>query len=82
MATINHTISVSPEFHQLMENERLSWSEAARVGAAVLLSERNVIDSHISERIGVFAKIKKLQSIIKEQGSEMEKLQELVKNAN
>ena len=40
--TIPITTTISDEFHELAESFNISWSEALRIGLAVLFMERGV----------------------------------------
>jgi len=51
-------ISVSEENEKLAEENKISWSEAARVGIAVLLSEKGI--SNYQNNLNEFRKLKKI----------------------
>jgi len=40
------SISISPEFSELAEKYHLSWTEAARVGMAILLQQVGAMDEN------------------------------------
>lgn len=75
-----HTISTSPEFSQWAKDFSLSWSEAGRVGMALLLSECGAI--HTSERIDErVTSVLQDKLVFKKLHSSIEKLTELLHNA-
>jgi len=51
-------ISVSEENEKLAEENKISWSEAARVGIEVLLSEKGI--SNYQNNLNEFRKLKKI----------------------
>ena len=80
MGTINHTISVSPEFHNLAEKLHLSWTEAARRGMALMFSEAG--EEQFDNEIQKIRKVQEMQGVINraiarvnEQQAELNKLQ-------
>ena len=74
--TIAKCISVSREFEDLADKYRISWSEAARVGMAVMLGDLGVVD--YDNKINLFRKM----TLFKQQAEEaLNKIAELEKNA-
>jgi len=74
--TIAKCISVSREFEELADKYKVSWSEAARIGMAVMLGDLGVRE--YDNKINLFRKM----SIFKQQAEEaLNKLAELEKNA-
>jgi len=89
MATINHTISVSPEFHTLAEDFHISWSEAAKIGMAVKLQEAGAMNKNeltrerIQKAINSTLQQKKfvtLQNLVKDMSEKISELEGELKN--
>lgn len=74
------SISVSPELSKLAKDNKVGWSEAARVGMSLLLAERGVKD--FDNSLNVVRKMRIFQKIAEETSQELNEIKEkLAKNA-
>ena len=73
MATINHTVSVSMEFHELAEKMHLSWTEASRRGMVMMLAEAGV--EKYENEITRLALFQEQQAIIKQASARIADMQ-------
>lgn len=64
MATEIKSISISREFAQLAEEHHISWSEAARIGMAVILGDKGVRE--YDNQLNLFRKMKSIQNNMQE----------------
>ena len=69
--TIQKCISISREFEQLAEDNKISWSEAARVGMAMMLADLGL--KEYDNNLNLFRKMNFFKT-------EMEKLMEKIEN--
>jgi hypothetical protein len=57
-AMITTSVRISPEFHKLCIDKRISFSEAMRVGISIMLAERGEIE--YDNNLNISRKIKSL----------------------
>jgi len=72
MVSITKCVSVSLNMHYLAEQEKVSWTEAARVGMALLLAERGV--KEYDNKLNIVRKMEQYQKLSEET---LQKLAEL-----
>ena len=70
------SISVSEEFNQLAKTYNVSWSEAARVGMAILLGDIGVRE--YDNNLNVYRKMRYYQNRTEEMSKQIEDLKEKV----
>jgi hypothetical protein len=73
MAVIR-SISVSPEFDNMRKEAHLSWSEAAKIGMSILLSEAGLVE--YDNRLNLVRKMKKFQKIAEEANQKLARMGE------
>jgi hypothetical protein len=69
MATEIKSISVSRELSKLAEDNKISWSEAARVGMSLILSEKG-IDGY-DNQLNIFRKLNILREQLEKTSQEL-----------
>lgn len=74
MATEIKSISVSRELSELAEKHKISWSEAARVGMALLLSEIGV--EGFDNKLNIFRKLNLVREQLEKTSQELFELKE------
>ena len=80
MAIEQKCISVSREFAILAEENKVSWSEAARVGMSLLLAEKGVKD--YDNNLNLFRKMQTYQKQAEEALQKINELEQKYEAAN
>lgn len=78
MGTEIKSISVSREFADLAREHNIGWSEAARVGMGLMLSERGLVE--YDNKLNLVRKMQKFKEIAEKASQELDLLK--VKNGN
>lgn len=73
--TVIKCISISPEFDKLAKDNKIHWSEAARVGMSIMLSELGI--EAYDNKLNIFRKVQ----IFKQKLAELENKQEVKEDA-
>jgi hypothetical protein len=71
---ITTSITVSPEFFNLAKKYHLSFTEATRIGLALLFAERGI--KEYDNKLNLFRKMQLYQTRCEEMGKELTKLKE------
>ena len=78
---INVTTSIPYDEHKLARDNKISWNDALSIGIRFLLAERDS-ETYNYPECKLKTRVSEYVVLIKEQGNEIEKLKEELKNDN
>ena len=70
------TVSIEPEFYEICKANKISWSEAARVGAGILLAEKGI--KEYDSNLNIMRRMEVMRLKLEETSQQLE---EIKKNA-
>ena len=73
---ISTSVRLSPEFHDLMVEHNISFSEAIRVGASLMFAELGI--SEYDNNLNIIRKINLIRQQLEEKSNELEELKKKV----
>ena len=76
MTTAIKSVSLSLELCSWVDKYKISLSEAARVGIAVILSEMG--EPQFLNRVNLGRKVQKMAAVIQEQATKLEEMQDVL----
>jgi len=74
MAVIQISATMSPELHDLCKEHKISWSEALRTGAAVILADKGVKD--YDNNLNLYRKMRTYQQMTEKLSHDLKQMQE------
>ena len=79
-ARVTTSVTISPEFHELCRTHNISFSEATRVGIALILAEKGI--KEYNNNLNIVRKITLLRTKLEETSQELNNIKEKYEKEN